>query len=195
MKTALTIIKKITLSAQYLTQEIRNMSHVKNKIKIPAKKTALAFVEIILPEGEVIDEVNAEALFASMAKIISRFPPLSLVLFLMLWCLEIRCIFSTGRLYRSLSFTRRVALHELWITKTISRLFVRGLAMPFKLAYTLDESTVKKVGVHNGIDVAPAEDARWTRNILKADDRDENEEIEADVVIVGTGAGGACAAI
>ena len=170
------------------------MYEEKPSVKFPAKKTALAFIEYILPKGDIIDEVDSTEILESMNTVLSKNFTLPLVLFLFLWVLEIRTLFSTGKLYRSLSYEQRLTLHSKWMDKKVTRLYVRGLSLVFKLAYTLNETTLEKAGSHNGIKIPVAEKERWDSNIFKASDLDETEEVYADVVIVGTGAGGASAA-
>lgn len=163
-------------------------------VKFPAKKTALAFIESTMPQGDIIDEVLSSEILESINTVLSRFFGLSTILFLFLWILEIRSLFSTGRFYRSLDCDQRSALHSKWVNRKITQLYVRGLSLAFKLAYSFNDTTLEKVESQNRVKIPVVEKERWESNIIKASDLYETEEIEADVVIVGTGAGGASAA-
>jgi len=165
----------------------------------PAQKTALAFIEVILPPGEIIADVNPGALLSSIARTLGRAPGLALILFIGLWLLELRCFLSTGKLYRSLRLKQRLQLHQNWLHKKPTSFYLRILSLPFKLSYTLNDTTVTQVRAHNDIQanriqaITPTQE-RWQSNLAKASELESNNEIEADVVIIGTGAGGAPAA-
>ncbi|MDD5713110.1 MAG: GMC family oxidoreductase N-terminal domain-containing protein, partial [Smithellaceae bacterium] len=81
-----------------------------------------------------------------------------------------------------------------------SRLFVKrmlglGLTMPFKVVYTSSPEVHAHLGVPYAKEkVLPEAEPRWMKQVFPAEDFSGDETIEADVVVVGTGAGGAVVA-
>ncbi len=74
-------------------------------------------------------------------------------------------------------------------------LLLRALIMPMKLFYMTTDERHEAVGCKFGKDpIQPEEPAGWTRQIHPASEFDADEVVDADVVVVGSGAGGAVVA-
>src|SRR5690606_17670000 len=72
---------------------------------------------------------------------------------------------------------------------------LRLLSVPFRAAYLLDDVQQQRLGSRNGIRVpAQIEQQRWHRQVTAIEDLPGSSDHEADVVVIGTGAGGAAAA-
>src|SRR5690606_296398 len=80
-----------------------------------------------------------------------------------------------------------------WSQKAFLRIILRLTALPYKLLYIQQQEVQQQLCIAQKKNNA-AEDARWRQQISDVDAFDEDQELEADVVIVGTGAGGASAA-
>ena len=73
---------------------------------------------------------------------------------------------------------------------------LQGLSAPFRMAQLQDNGVLARLGLPNGVRVpASIESARWRQQITDVDQLDGDDTLEADVVIIGTGAGGAAAAL
>lgn len=67
--------------------------------------------------------------------------------------------------------------------------------LPFKAAYVLDDQVAQATGCREPVQLpAQIETFRWQQQITAARDCEEDLTLEADVVILGSGAGGAAAA-
>jgi hypothetical protein len=68
---------------------------------------------------------------------------------------------------------------------------LRALTAPLKMAAAQDEALRLRLGLGTGPRVLATERQRWEERVLDARELTEDQTLEADVVIVGTGAGGA----
>ena len=76
-------------------------------------------------------------------------------------------------------------------TTPVSGKLLRLLALPFKAAYVLDEQVEQAYGCRQPVQLpAQVETFRWQQQITAARDCDEMLTLEADVVILGSSAGG-----
>ncbi len=95
----------------------------------------------------------------------------------------------------SLSDERVLALLERWRTGDVARrTMVRMLTAPLKIAHYNDPKMYSDVGCRYGSLPVRAEEPRWMERVTAASDLDSDETLECDVVVVGTGAGGAVVA-
>ena len=84
---------------------------------------------------------------------------------------------------------------ERWRTGDIARrTVVRMLTAPLKIAHYNDPQMYREVGCRYGSLPVRAEQPRWMERVTAASDLDGDDTIECDVVVVGTGAGGAVVA-
>jgi len=86
---------------------------------------------------------------------------------------------------------RRLAVLESWSSLEPTRLGLRGLLSPIKLAYFEDPTVYAALGCRFAVERPPLERARSDQQITPASSLSDGELLECDVVVVGTGAGGA----
>jgi len=149
----------------------------------------------MLPAGEQLPAADVQRICATVAGYIDKRPGWRHLLSGSLLWLESRAFFSQGKPFSRLTIEQRQTLLNKLSGTLISSHLLRALSAPFKTAWLLDENTQQQVGHRSPIQVpTQVEQFRWQQQISHARDLEEHEELEADVVIIGTGAGGAAAA-
>ena len=112
----------------------------------------------------------------------------------LLW-LDNRHRLVRGRAFHRARPTQQQRFLDKLATTAVSGKLLRLLALPFKAAYVLDEQVEQATGCRQPVQLpAQVETFRWQQQITAARDCDEDMTLEADVVILGSGAGGAAAA-
>ncbi len=103
---------------------------------------------------------------------------------------------STGRSFVGLPEERRLEMVKDLLAGSYSqRSMLRVVTAPLKVAQYDDPALFEDVGgVHTAPAVAPSPTPRYMSLAMDADELDDGEEIEAEVAVVGTGAGGAAMA-
>lgn len=163
--------------------------------ELPLRHVATALVEAMLPAGRQIPAADVDTVCDTVAGYLDEHPNWARALASSLVWLEGRAVLSTGKRFSKLSPQRRSDLLKRLSTKPLSGNLLRALAAPFKVAWMLDGETQRRVGNRPPVEVpTQVEHFRWQHQVSSAADLDGDEELEADVVIVGTGAGGAAAA-
>ncbi len=159
------------------------------------QKSTNAFIESLFPVGEDLPAITSKKLISNF-KDITNNSSLALVgISLLLIPIELRGVITCGRFFSSLSIEKRQQLLQRWSYTLITGNYLRIASIPFKLAFLLDKKTIETVKTHNGVTIPLHEEKQsWQQQISRAQDFESDEELEADVVIVGTGAGGAAAA-
>lgn len=162
---------------------------------LPCPDTALALVEAMLPAGETLPAADATRICATVhGYVCDRAGFRRLLRASLLW-LEGRALAHSGRRFSRLSAPARQALLSDLAGTLISGPLLRALTAPFKAAWLLDEDTQQRVGSRPAVEVPKQiEQLRWQAQISRAGDFAEDQSLEADVVVIGTGAGGAAAA-
>lgn len=162
---------------------------------LPQASTAHALVQAMLPAGEQLPAADVAQICATVAGYIDGRPGWRHLLSGSLLWLENRALFSQGKPFSRLTIRQRQTLLSKLSSTLISSHLLRALAAPFKTAWLLDEDTQQQVGHRSPIQVpTQIEQFRWQQQISHARDLPEDEVLEADVVVIGTGAGGAAAA-
>jgi hypothetical protein len=102
-----------------------------------------------------------------------------------------------GKTFLNLSLRERHEFLKRLIDSSffVPRMIGVGASFPFKFGYVCSEKVHASLGVpYRKEKVCPEPEPRWMRQIAPASGFDSDETIEADVVVVGTGAGGAVVA-
>lgn len=108
----------------------------------------------------------------------------------LLRALDAESLLRTRTRFAALPYGRRVEVLESMERGEATRLALRGLLTPLKLAHFDDPEVYKALGCRYVVDPPLGrERARWTEQITDA--ATLTDDLECDVVIVGTGAGGA----
>lgn len=103
--------------------------------------------------------------------------------------LDNAAVLSTGRRFHMLTGGEQDRLIERWQTKSVFRIPLALVGSLFKLVHFDDPAIYSALGCayEKG---GPPESAPWQKQVIRGDDWDDDDEIECDVVVVGTGAGG-----
>jgi hypothetical protein len=114
----------------------------------------------------------------------------------MLLALEGSAMLRFRKPLAKLAESEALALLERWRgSDYAARAMVRLLTAPLKLAHFNDPQLYSAVGCKFGsLPVTNIERPRWLERVTKADDLPLDESLECDVVVIGTGAGGAVVA-
>lgn len=157
--------------------------------------TALALVEVLFPQGGRLDKPDAAVVAGQVEHYFDSIPGLSIGLQALLTLLNTRFLLSYGKPFARGSLAQREAFLAKQVDSKISGNLIRLLSTPFRAAYLLDEQNLKRVGSHNGLKVpAEVERERWQNQVSTVNDLELSQTFDADVVVIGTGAGGGAAA-
>lgn len=156
----------------------------------------LVLAETALPAGDIMPAPD-EATIDRVENQIDRFPTGAwAALRSILWGLELGAVAWRGRRFSKLSSEKRLRYLKRWQNgETARRLALRTLVSPIKVAQYDNPKIFELMDCpySNETPSAP-EKARWRQGIMRLPDFEDDETLEADVVVVGTGAGGAAIA-
>ncbi|MDP2226297.1 MAG: GMC family oxidoreductase [Moraxellaceae bacterium] len=155
--------------------------------------TAHAFVEAAFSADSALPLAAPSQLVTTVERYCQETPGLSTVLDGLFSALETRFLLSRRQRFAHASLdARRGFLNTL---DGIEASLLQALTLPFRVALLQDADVLARLNVPNGIRVpTTVESARWRQQVTDASTLTTDDDIEADVVIVGTGAGGAAAA-
>lgn len=109
-----------------------------------------------------------------------------------LWALELGTLARSGTRFSELPAGGRLAALDAWHDVDLARLGLRGLLAPLELAYFASERAYETLGWRWTLPPpAPAPRPRWRDQVFDAGAQGGPVDLECDVVVVGTGAGGA----
>jgi len=156
-----------------------------------AGPTLVALAEAVLPPGRIFPGAGARTA-EKAARFVGTLPAtLSTGFSALLVALEVWSRARTGSRFDALPLGRRLAVLESWEGTEAGRLGLRALTTPIKLAHFDDPEIFRSLGCRYAIDPPTVERPRWQSQITDARDLGDGETLECDVVVVGTGAGGA----
>lgn len=156
---------------------------------------ARSLIEALFPAGDALPAADADELLSAVDAILASNSSLRRALAAMLWGLEWRYRLSHGLRFSQASRAARSSFLRTQSQQLLGGGFLRLLSAPFRTAYLLDASTQTPMQLGAGIRVpATLESARWRDQVSTAASFSEQQTIECDVVVIGTGAGGAAAA-
>jgi choline dehydrogenase-like flavoprotein len=157
-------------------------------------RVATALVSAMIPAGIHTPSADPPTLLRKMDDWLMTHRLLRLLLSVGLWWLELRALTQGSRFSNLLPAKRQDFLKALALTP-ISSLLLRALSAPYKAAWLFDEDLQQGLGNRPPVIVPQqVEKPSWQSQITCAEDMEESQTLEADVVIIGTGAGGASAA-
>jgi choline dehydrogenase-like flavoprotein/protein-S-isoprenylcysteine O-methyltransferase Ste14 len=151
-----------------------------------------ALAEAVIPGGTKIPAGGAQTV-ALVEEALDRGPALSSRLVrLALFSVQVMSVVTRGSRFTALSPGKREEALARWLEHApgVSRHALRGLVALVKTAHFDHEATARAVGARSYPAIAP-EKARWHAQMLDGATISKDETIECDVVVVGTGAGGA----
>ncbi len=158
----------------------------------PAERArAVAVAQAALPATEKFDGAD-ERCIARLERLLDGATGLQRAFTAGLAALEAAALVRHRAGLATLPFGERLALLEGLATTEGTHLVVRGVLSPIKAAYFDDPALFRALGCRYGVEPpAAAEVPRWHSQITDATTFAADETIECEVVVVGTGAGGA----
>lgn len=150
------------------------------------------FAATVLPAGQILPAAGREAALRA-ADVVEQLPAAAQAGFrALLKTLDARALLSFGSRFSTLPLGRRVAVLEALDASEATSLVLRALLAPVKLGYFDDPAIYEQLGCRYQVQPPKVlEHARWKDQHLEAATLPDGETLECDVVIVGTGAGGA----
>jgi choline dehydrogenase-like flavoprotein len=160
------------------------------------RRTLLAIAEAVIPAGRLVPAGGPRDVDKVDRLLAAAFPGMRSAFKAGIAALDAYAYARHFRSLASLSVEKRVQLLDRWRTGSYpQRMLVRTLLAPLKIAHFDDADFYSKMGcVYPGNEKRIVEKQRWHERINRAADLKTDEEIECDVVVVGTGAGGAAVA-
>ncbi len=153
--------------------------------------TLAAWADVVIVAGEHVEAADEQTVTEALA-VLAGFPShVQAGYRLALGALDAAARLRTGRRFSSLSLKRRRAvfdsLESLGAAATGLKLL---LGMPIKTAQFNRPAYLRGIGAPTYANPVREPEPRWMDNVLTPDDLEPITEIEADVVVIGTGAGG-----
>jgi choline dehydrogenase-like flavoprotein len=157
---------------------------------------AAAIAAATMPPGRVLEGGGASTVAKLRAWLSDAAPAQVQGLRALLWSAEAAAIVSTGRPFSKLSPERAERLLVGWQESRVPlrRGFVRALVTALKAAHFDDPKMAEHVGCAQPQPAPRDEPARWMRQVTNGREAHDDLELECEVVVVGTGAGGAACA-
>jgi choline dehydrogenase-like flavoprotein len=156
---------------------------------------AHALAEAFFPQGQRLPACDAAALVATVAGYCAHVPGLPAGLAAGLGALEWGYWLQHGQRFSQASLAERQRGLEALSRSEWAGPLLRALSVPYRAAYALEDVNQRRLNLHAGLRVpATRERQRWQQQVTPVDALEPVNEIEAEVVVIGTGAGGAAAA-
>lgn len=155
-----------------------------------------AVARVALPEGRMFREGDADTT-ARFERFLSGLPPASQTAMRgILWSLGVAAFAGKRRNLDALTDGDLEQLIERWRTGSYpQRMAMKILTAPLKLAHFNDRAMYESVGAIHALPVAKPDQPRYvTERTIRAAELPDGETVECDVVVIGTGAGGAVVA-
>ncbi len=151
-----------------------------------------ALGEAALPPGRLLP-APGEAAFRRLEALLSEGAPAVFHSYRAgLWSLELGTVARRGARFSALPFGRRLEVLDGMAASPALRLALRGLLLPLKISHYDDPGLHAALGCRFEVEKPRAlEPARWRSQLSEAGALPDGEALECDVVIVGSGAGGA----
>lgn len=157
--------------------------------------TALALVEALFPAGRILPGPDNRQLAAMVATQAGHLPGLSPALTAALALLDARFFLGHGCRFHRASLTRRRQFLQHHVQGDLVARLLQLLSLPYRAAYVLDEGRQRALAAGNRVQVpVTLEPRRWMQQVQAIESLPGHSVLEADVVVIGTGAGGAAAA-
>jgi choline dehydrogenase-like flavoprotein len=151
-----------------------------------------ALAEAALPAGTVIPAAGERSIARLIAMLDRGSPAMRAGYAALLRSLDLAAYAMFGGPFARLSPELREEVLAAFERREAGRGALRALLAPLKLAHFDDPAVFESLGCRYALDPPKtAERARWREQVTDADALDDGETLECDVVVVGTGAGGA----
>lgn len=154
------------------------------------RRAALAFAEAIIPGSERIRPADERTVEQTERIVEHASPLIAKVWRNALALLDNAAILSTGKSFAKLDRHEQQRLLERWEKDPVMRTPLGAIAVAFKLTHFDTPDVYGALGGRLNV-VTNLEEPRWLSQIVDAASWDQADPIECEVVVVGTGAGGA----
>ncbi|CBL47195.1 Hypothetical protein HDN1F_36120 [gamma proteobacterium HdN1] len=156
---------------------------------------AKGLVECFFPAGQILPAADADALNATVAAYCRQIPALAPALQGLLQGVEWLHFAQHGERFSRASVEERQQFLQQLGGSAFAGPLLHALTIPWRAAWVLDEQNQRGAGNRPSVRVpTELERQRWQQQITHVEDLEPLTELEADVVVIGTGAGGAAAA-
>lgn len=161
------------------------------------RQIVAAIAEAAMPQGNVVDgggEVTADRLERYFRESPSAHQQGVRGL---LWSCEGATLATHFRPFSALSLEERSRLLSRWADRPsfAARTWLRSVLTPLKTAHFDDEETLRRLGCrYRAEQVQVDEKPRWLGQVMEGHEIQEDLDLECEVVVIGTGAGGAAVA-
>lgn len=152
-------------------------------------RSLLALAEATIPGGGRVARAD-ERTIADMEEVVGHlFPVLPKALGKMAQAFDHAAVARKGKRFRDLSVDDQEAVMRAWEQDPVLRAPLQVLQFAMKFAHFDRESVYERMGGRLNV-VKTMEEPRWLEQVVRAETWDEGD-VECEVVVVGTGAGGA----
>jgi hypothetical protein len=149
----------------------------------------LAFAEATIPGGGRVLRADERTLALVHEMLDEIYPGLSKVLGKAAQLLDRAAIVRTGRRFRDLSADAQEALMTAWEGDALMRTPLQLVQFPIKFVHFDQKPVYESLGGKLNV-VTALEQPRWLEQVVRAETWDDGD-VECEIVVVGTGAGGA----
>jgi choline dehydrogenase-like flavoprotein len=152
----------------------------------------LALAEVVTPPGEHLPAPDARMLAQVEEIVADLYGPNGQGIFRgLLQTVELAAIPLSGRRLSYLPLEQRAQVIERLDNNAATHWPLRAVTAPIKAAQARHPAVMRAIGLERPALPLAEEKQRWHSQVVDARSLEEDEELEVDVVIVGTGAGGA----
>ncbi len=160
------------------------------------RKILWAVAEAALPAGDIFPGADRGVLdkvddFLRVSGPVAATPYKAI-----LWALDAQARLTTLRGFASLAVTRRQELLGRWFDSGMfaRRMSLRALLTPLKMAHYNNPQFYRQLGCVYERPAGKPEKQRWMAQVVAGESLSADERVDCDVVVIGTGAGGAVVA-
>jgi choline dehydrogenase-like flavoprotein len=154
------------------------------------RAASLALLEAIIPGSDSIPPAD-EATLVRTEEVVQSVSPNLVPLFRKAQrALSEAAVLSTGRSFAALDTREQQALLQRWYQTPALRSALAALSLVYKFVHFDRPGVYERLGGRLNV-VPEGEEPPWRRQMMLATDLPADETLECDVVVVGTGAGGA----
>ena len=178
------------------------VQHAQETSPLSTRETAIlaAVADAIMPAGKILPGAGRPQSVSRIIHLIQSMPSgLITSMKTLLWTIETTAVGRYLKPFTQCSLEQRTAFLEGWLHGNAARrTAIRILMLPLKVAHFTDPALFESVGCIYKPEVVKREVPRWRSQIISGDELEGTfgavDELEVEVIVVGTGAGGAVAA-
>jgi choline dehydrogenase-like flavoprotein len=153
-------------------------------------RSALALAEAIIPGRDNLMRADEQTLLETEDLLEHVFPHLSDVWGRAAQVFDHAAMLSKGRRFRNLPHKSQQEMLQRWENDAVLGPMLQAFMFPLKFAHFDRLDVYEALGGKRNV-VTNIEQPRWLEQIVDASKLEQDEELECEVVVVGTGAGGA----